>query len=267
LSWANKDSSPLFEQKMETKIEERFLERLFQYLQESGEGRVKGVHVSDIIYPCARKGYYNALMPPLNLDIKGAIRIWTGIELHKMPLCKQHELSLSWRGINGTVDEYENGLFFDKKSTRNIPTYYDRKRGAYVVKIREHHLRQLEYYRVLLEENNYNVDVGGILYINVDDASIMAGIGDLFARELEAIKEEMLERSSKLSLYLNTRTLPPRDMSVRWMCVKGYCPFVQQCMLNINPTEFLKQEYLETRWSVINEIRDEDFINGRERKE
>ena len=254
MSWADmtKDKdADLQTRKIELGVEEKFLETLFRYLQNSGETRVAGLHVTDILYPCSRRGYYNALMPPLGLDVAGAIRIWTGVELHKMPMLEKHEITLEWSGISGTIDEYEKGLFIDKKTTRKIPTVYDRKLGEYVVNIRDHHLRQLEYYRVLLEENGYNVDWGAVLYINVDSGEVMAGLGDIHERKLEDIESEMSERALNLKVYLDKKVLPPRDISIRWMCHK-YCPYIQQCMLNVNPTSFLTPEFVDSRWSIIN---------------
>lgn len=245
------------ERKFEQNIFLKWFEKLYTTLGANTAQRAPGVHVSDLVYPCARRGYYNALLPP-TLDMKGSIYVWIGIELHKLKLLEHSELSLEWNGISGTVDEYENGIYIDIKTTRNPPTYYNRSRKEKVVTIRAHHLTQLEYYRVLLEENEYPVDVAGILYIDVNEAKLFPGMAKIHARELDTIKEEMMGRQAPLELYLNTRTLPPRDTSVWWMCSGGYCPHFGTCMRNSNPSDFLSEEYMNMRWSTVNELLDDN---------
>jgi len=234
-----------------------WFERLLEYLDERRKQFVGTIHVTDIVYPCPRRGYYNAFMPP-NMRMSGVMFVWMGIEMHKFPFLEHSELNLSWEGISGTVDEYEKGLFLDIKTTRNPPLYYNRKRKEKVITIRDHHLTQLEYYRVLLEKNDYPVESAGILYIDVNDGNVYPAMAQIHSRELDKIEEEMLDRKNSLEFYLTTRHLPPRDMSIGWMCKKGYCPNAYQCYKNVNPVDYLKPEYVELRWSTLKELLDEE---------
>jgi len=243
-----------YEKKIEMFVERRFQERIFNFMSGNTGDRKPGVHVSDLVYPCTRKAYYARLTPP-NLDTKGAITLYTGIKVHEMPLSENCELTLEWNGIVGTIDEYENGLLIDKKTTRNVPKYYNRSRKEQVVSLRSHHLTQLEYYKVLLEENGYDVDEAGILYIDVNESEVWFGRAK-FSRTSEEVKQEMIQRKTMLETFLNARKLPPFDNSIRWMCM-GYCPYQQACALNRNPAEHLSDEYLNTRWTDINNMIEE----------
>jgi len=245
---------PNYERLIEMFVERRFQESLFGFMTKNNSLRNPGVHVSDIVYPCARKAYYAHLSPP-NLDTEGAMRLWIGIKIHETPLTETNELTLEWNGITGTVDEYEDGLLIDKKTTRNPPVYYNRSRKEHVVSLRDHHLTQLEYYKVLLEKNGYPVNEAGILYIDVNDAQVYFGRAK-FTRTSEEIEREMLSRAKTIELFLNERKLPPYDNSIKWMCMK-YCPYQQQCALNINPADYLTEEYLNIRWSDINQMIEE----------
>lgn len=257
MNWTNNaiaKEDPLFTRKIEMFVERRFLEKLYNSLKGNTAERKQGIHVSDLVYKCPRRAYYNHMMPP-SMDLKGAIRVWTGIELHKTPLMEHSELTLEWNGIVGTIDEYENGFLMDKKTTRSVPTYYNRSRKEKVVTLRDHHKLQLEYYKVLLEENNYPVTEGGILYIDVNEAEVWFGRAN-FTRSNEEIKKEMISRKNAIELFLNARKLPPYNNETRWMCM-GYCPFQQQCSLDMNPADFLSEKYMNMRWSEVNEALEE----------
>jgi CRISPR/Cas system-associated exonuclease Cas4 (RecB family) len=245
-------TDPLYEKKLEMSVERLFSETLFKFMTRNNAERVPAVHVSDLVYACPRKAYYAHTTPPA-LNMKSAITLWTGIMLHETPLTENCEMTLDWEGIVGTIDEYDADakMLIDKKTTRNVPQYYNRSRKEQVVSLRSSHLTQLEYYKVLLEENGYPVEEAGIIYIDVAESKMAFGRAK-FKRSNEVVKEEMLARKDILEYALNNRELPHYDNSVKWFCM-GYCAHQQACALNVNPPDIYTEDYTEKRWSVLHQ--------------
>ena len=181
------------------------------------------ISVTALVYDCLRRAYYNAVVPEEIIDPAGKIRVLVGKKLHETQVFPVHELELEWRGIHGRIDEYdpERKLLVDKKTTRKIP------REPY-----EHHIKQLLFYKVLMEHNGYPVKKAAVLYIDVNSTDVVAYPVDLSAGfDMEAVEKEMLEKAGRLRRALKSGILPPRSMS--WLC--HYCAYFSWCFLNYMP--------------------------------
>lgn len=172
----------------------------------------KGIHVTHIVYDCLRRAYYS-LTRGEAFDLDSGLRMWIGKKLHETKLLKEHELNLEWNGITGSIDEYGDGVVLEKKTTRNIP------RDPY-----PHHIKQLEYYRVLLEENGRPVKKGVILYIDVN-IPMCKEFPIEFRRPIEEVKKEMAIKKRALEMTMKEKLLPQRNVS--WLC--RYCSFCSYC--------------------------------------
>lgn len=190
-------------------FEGEFYKAVFAELR---RGERKGIHITHIVYDCLRRAYYS-LTRSEAFDLNSGLRMWVGKKLHETKILKEHELKLEWNGIAGSVDEYGDGVLLEKKTTRNIPTY------PY-----PHHVRQLEYYRVLLEENGRKVDKGVILYIDVNTPQCKEFIIN-FRRSAEEVKREMMMKKRALEMTMRDKILPQRNIS--WLC--RYCSFCSYC--------------------------------------
>ena len=173
--------------------------------------RRDGIHVSTLVYDCLRRGYYDATLGP-RFNLETYLKFWIGKSCHTTPILRHHELSLEWNGVKGTVDEYEDGVIVDKKTTREIP------RSPY-----PSHVKQLEYYKVLLESNGYPVEQGFILYIDV--ATPGAHVLEAPLRETGDVQRELMEKYTTLTRALEDGT-PPRGVP-GWLC--RYCGFSEEC--------------------------------------
>lgn len=205
----------------ENKIIEHFYRALFAestYHQPPGT-----VSVTSLSFPCLRRAVLDLLLPKREIDPEGLIRTWIGRKLHEtLILGKKGEIEVSWSGVFGRVDEYDpdEGVLLEKKTTRSPPS-----------EPREHHVTQVEYYKVLLEHNGMPVSRAYIAYIDVDAATIKAFPVPM--RPMEEIEEEMLEKKSKVLECVSMRILPPREVgfweerSKRTYC--SYCSYFVDC--------------------------------------
>jgi len=195
----------------------RFFEAIFREMREDHHP----ISVTNII-SCLRRGYYAAIIPEEIIEMGGKIRTWIGKKIHETPLCPKSEVELSYGGVHGRIDEYDPGrrMLIEKKSVRSTPK-----------KPYDHHVKQVQYYRVLLERNNMPVEKAAILYINVADAEAVAYPIDI-SQPLEEIEKEMLERGRKLREALKAGVLPPREMG--WMCM-NYCIYFGFCFSDYSP--------------------------------
>ena len=183
-------------------------------------------HVTSLVYDCVRKMYYDLVFQnERKIDLKGAIRTWIGRKLHTTRFLNgELELALCWdKYLQGVIDEYDYPILLDKKTVRAIPRLP-----------RPHHVKQLEYYKLLLHKNNYRVDnlIGCLLYINVQSAEVKAYVFPL-TKNLNDIEKEVIEKYTILQKSLQTGLLPPRVIqqweygSVSTVC--DYCHHYGRC--------------------------------------
>ena len=135
-----------------------FSTRFFQAIGD--DKRTPGIHVSHLTQDCVRKSFYDIKFPP-SIDRSLLIKFWWGKMAHIQPILKHHELTVKWNDIEGTVDEYEDGLLVDKKTIVNLDNTRYLPQSQYV--------KQIEYYAVMLRENGYPVNAAKIFYISKAD--------------------------------------------------------------------------------------------------
>jgi len=182
------------------------------------------ISVTALVYDCLRRAYYNAVVPEEIIDPAGKIRVWIGKKLHETSIYPKSEIELSYKGVHGRVDEYDpsSKRIIDKKTTRKIPR-----------EPHDHHVKQLLFYKVLMERNGYPVEKATVLYIDVNSTNVVAYPVDLSdaSFDMEAVEKEMLEKAGRLRRALKSGILPPRSMS--WLC--HYCAYFSWCFLNYMP--------------------------------
>lgn len=204
------------------KVEEFVFEKFYSALvredleeQEKHVPEPDKVSVTEIVYACPRYSYLLRKYGQEQSDMRSVIRTWIGRKLHETQILEYHELELEWENIRGIVDEYEGGIAIEKKTIMKAP------RSPL-----EHHIRQCEYYRVLLEENGYPVIGFAILYIPLvqfDDIYVYDVTDKL--RDIDTVKQEMIERRDKLLQAIQADQLPPRHTT--WLC--RYCNNFYRC--------------------------------------
>ena len=181
------------------------------------------VSVTSLSFPCLRRAVLDLLLPRREITPEGLIRTWIGRKLHETSILgKENEIELQWEGVFGRVDEYdpETGILLEKKTTRSPPS-----------EPREHHVTQVEYYKVLLENNGKPVSSAYIIYIDVGSAQVKVFPVEL--RPFEEVREEMLRKKEKVLECVKMKILPPREVgfwdmkSKRTYC--SYCSYFSAC--------------------------------------
>jgi len=187
---------------------------------ESSKPPLEKINVTDLTFPCLRYSYY---AKKYHTERRGRLpellAMWIGVKLHETKILRHSELELEYNGVYGRVDEYEDEVILEIKTTRNIPS-----------KPYPHHIKQVSYYRVLLEKNGYPVRFAVILYINVSTLEAKSYIV-LFEQSLEEVEREMLERKTKLEKALSENKVPPPEPDEPWAC--DYCSFAYLCGLEM----------------------------------
>lgn len=198
-------------------VEEQTYKALARVLEK--EDRREGIHISNLVYDCLRRGYYG-LTKERRYDMDGLLRMAYGTLIHEFRLASgsEHEQSFDdWNGIIGTPDEVWQGLVIDKKTTANPPRNN---------KPRAHHRKQVQMYGAILDDRGYDIIGGSIIYIVLGkEPDIKVTSFSLNAGKFEQVREEMLQKKSELEMALEVGEPPERDIS--WLC--KYCDFVKQC--------------------------------------
>jgi len=174
--------------------------------------RREGIHVTELVYDCLRKGYYAHHYGEGFFDIKTLTTFWIGKALHKTKILKHNEMTLKWNGIVGTVDDYEKGVLIDKKTTTFTP------KDPW-----KHHIKQLEYYALLLTKNNIPFKEAHIVYINITDKKFT--IFPVKIRDFETIEKEIIRKKEIFEKALKDSKSPTRK--VGWLC--SYCSYASVC--------------------------------------
>lgn len=186
-------------------IRERFLEAITR----DDKPRKTGLHVTDLTRDCLRQSWYEKRLGVFNTP-STLLSFWKGRKLHETPILKEHELELEWNGILGTIDQYEDGLLLDLKTTTKIPD-----------KLPDQYRRQIEYYKVLLQRNCYPVQSAHVLFFNVVDNQTRLFTLDM-TREQTDIEKEMLERKA----VLEQSEPPARNLEDQYC---NFCPYGAHC--------------------------------------
>jgi len=196
------------------------------FAEHDREYRHGHLSVTSLTVPCQRMPVLSLRVPPeeQSISFEGLIRTWEGIMLHKTKFLNgESELELEWEGIHGRVDEYSRAEaeVLEKKTTRSIPRENPR----------ENHVRQVEYYSVLLERNQRPVKKASIVYIDPDSCRVVHYPVEL--RAFDEIEAEMLEKKKRVLECAETGILPPRNV-VPWeeggkKIVCQYCRYFARC--------------------------------------
>jgi CRISPR/Cas system-associated exonuclease Cas4 (RecB family) len=217
-------------------IVEKFYSAL---LGDSPYSQPKGsVSVTQLSFPCLRRAVIEILSGISGIDPGGLIRTWIGKKCHETSILrKKMELELQWEGVYGRVDEYDPDSFvlIDKKFTRSVPS-----------EVREHHARQVNYYRVLLEKNGMPVSEMYVVYVDVDAAFVRVLPVEMMP--LEEAEAELVERRDRVLECVKTGILPPREVRFweegarRTVC--DYCSVFSVCFAS-DITLVLPKPYTE----------------------
>jgi CRISPR/Cas system-associated exonuclease Cas4 (RecB family) len=206
----------------EQKVLQDFYQSLYKYLREKGGEDIRKnippnkVLASELIYDCLRRPYYSRVYGD-SIDLQSAMRMVVGAKWHEIPIYSG-EMQVEWEDIVGHPDEYdkEGGILLEKKSCRDLP------RSPY-----DHHVKQVEIYRLLLEKNGFPVLASIILYFNVGsrDGGPDAKAFIISPCDLDQLEVELLKKKEILLKSLEERKPPPPYIS--WLC--GYCQFTSKC--------------------------------------
>jgi len=200
---------------LESKVKEVVMRKVDEYLSEDREG----LHVSDLVYDCARRAYFNLMNGHDNsLSEETKVTFWVGKALHELALGEEHEEELIVEGIVGKFDDVIviNGekILIDKKTARFIP-----KRPY------EHHVRQVEYYSAMYwKQFNEDIKYGGVVYIDVANRKVRP-----FSFTIERSKSEIwkeMERKRERIMFAIEVGVPPAGVK-GWIC--NYCSWKEDC--------------------------------------
>jgi CRISPR/Cas system-associated exonuclease Cas4 (RecB family) len=209
---------------------EQLIEKFFVALREESKTHPPGrISVTLLAFPCTRRAVIELTSPEAALDPSGLIKTWVGTMCHKTSVLRaENELELEWERIYGKVDEYDpaTGILLEKKTTRR--------------KFSEppsHYVKQVQYYRVLLEENSRPVREAWIMFANIDDGKVQVFPVEL--EDIEAVKAEMLEKRDKILKAVEAGILPPREMGFwesddpsKQSLVCNYCRVFSLCLVS-----------------------------------
>ena len=174
------------------------------------------INVTDIAFPCLRHAYYAKVYREERRGrLPELLALWIGVKLHEAKIFERTELELEYQGIYGRVDGYENDILLELKTTRTTPSTP-----------LPHHVKQVSYYRVLLERNGYPVRFAIIVYLNVSSLSIRPFLV-LFDQPIEELEEEMLRKKEALERALQEHSPPPPEPEEPWAC--DYCTYAYLC--------------------------------------
>ncbi len=190
--------------------------RAIVYEIEANKPPLEKINVTDLTFPCLRHAYYSKIFREERRGrLPELLAIWIGVKLHETKIFEKSELELEYKGIYGRVDEYEDGVLLEIKTSRTIPS-----------KPYPHHVKQVSYYRVLLERNGFPVRFAVILYINVGSLNTKSFI-ILFDQPLEEVEKEMLSRKMALEKAIAEGKVPPAEPEEAWAC--DYCSYAYLC--------------------------------------
>ena len=214
-------------------------------LKDMEEDREDCIHVSDIVYECARRGYYSIMRRRLlakndlsifdkTLDEEQIITFWVGKKLHETPISTDEiegipghefplELEFTRNGkkyrVVGRADEIMKvdgeWVLIDKKTARKS-----------VSQPYSHHVEQVMMYSAMLKKQyGLNINRGAIIYINVADKSIDVKDFPIPDKKKE-ILERIIDRTMVIQDAIDSGVPPPPCPS--WLC--RYCEYFQICV-------------------------------------
>jgi hypothetical protein len=116
-------------------VEKLFIKRIVERRRAEVEKRRGEIHLTDLTSDCLRRVWYDK-HDPLPDDAPDLIRMWQGEVMHEMPLLKEHELELEYKGVKTRVDEYE-GRSPRREEVRQLHTAHERRAGKVLLPLRK----------------------------------------------------------------------------------------------------------------------------------
>jgi len=197
-------------------------------LDEIAEDRSNEVHVTDLVYDCLRRAYFEKKYGETPSDESGALVLWIGKKLHETPVCDGHEVPLEYSvntdngmvAVKGSIDELctvdDKIVIVDKKSTRSAPS-----------KPHEHHVKQVMFYAAMLyKTKGIKADYGAILYIDVANLYSRVHVFPITLADIELHADELEKKAAELWNSMQTGVLPRKKAG--WLC--KYCPYWRKCI-------------------------------------
>jgi len=205
----------VIQKSVESYVKFRLLQAITRDLEEA-KPPLEKINVTDLVFPCLRHAFYSKkFFEEKRGRLPDLLGMWIGVKLHETRIFGSHEIELEYNGIFGRVDGYEDEILLELKTTRAIPP------EPY-----PHHVKQVEYYRVLLEKSGRPVKFAVILYVNVNDLTTKV-FPILFDRSVEEVEEELIKRKKELEEALQKDIPPPPIPDEPWAC--DYCRFAYLC--------------------------------------
>jgi hypothetical protein len=92
-----------------------------------------------------------------NIDVEEALDV---ILEHEVPLLKEHELELEYKGVKTRIDEYEDGILVEKKFVNFVPRTREE-----LAKYYSHYVKQVEYEALFLTANGREIRKAFLLFV------------------------------------------------------------------------------------------------------
>jgi len=227
-----KPEKPQADKAVEIDIANRFWRAVIKRIEEDSGDR-SGIHVTDLVYDCLRRAYYDKKLGDLVSavsDSEGLMVLWIGQMLHEMPFGEgcEHEkpVEIVFDGgvkVEGRVDELcqlSSGAYIvvDKKTARSIPNApYD------------HHVKQVLFYSAILSKvYGYKIASAGVFYLDVANLKTKLYVIPVTQLMIEAALKEMEKKAR--ALYQALKTGIPPSPEPGWLC--SYCPYFKKCVMD-----------------------------------
>lgn len=179
------------------------------------EDRSGEVHVTDLVGYCLRQSYLQKYHPEL-FKPETVFRMLTGTLLHTIPLFphipNSHEIKVDGLGVKGTIDEFANGIIYDKKMS-----FVEHNGASDYVK------KQLNFYAVLAKQKGMDVKGAVVLYVNPSEGKIRSF--DVKLGPEDIVMAELIDKATTMQQHINLDMPPPRQ--VGWWCKD--CPAAVLC--------------------------------------
>jgi len=204
------------------KIKELVISAFVRELEKGRKTRppTDNLHISELVFNCPRAIFLRRTIGDFFFRFESIFRLNLGRKIHEIPILPYHEISVKWKNIIGTPDEYGDGMLIEKKTT-----YHPPQNTPYT-----HHQLQLEFYKFLLTTNGYPVLDSFVLYYDLSNPQDPIKILKPKIRNDAEIRADIQTRRKYLMNHLekSKECLPPRNPS--WMC--KYCDYVYMCFLS-----------------------------------
>lgn len=224
-------------------LKEKTYEAFVEELEKGWEEHVPSedrISVTELVAECPRFVFFNRIFGPYFERPRNIVSLLLGKKLHEVSILgKEMEMKLEWNGIVGVIDEYdpENGIVLEKKFVQRTP------KEPY-----EHHVRQLEYYKLLLAKNGKPYSYFILWYFSFEDREDPVRIFLIPTRPLDVLENEVTVKKEALSFALKAGKIPQRKIG--WLC--KYCNFSKLCFL---PRDQLMQIVSVAKQSKIGKAR------------